>query len=76
MPNVLDNMARLAQAISDATSHCMCLRHQPGLIIFPEGYPIDGVRFPASAAGYEWVLAFMEQTWLESLPANYREQKP
>ena len=75
MPNIQDNMARLAQAISAATSHCMCLRHQPGLIIFPEGYAVGGVRFPVSAAGYERAIEIMEWTWAESLPGNYRETK-
>ena len=76
MPNAQDNMARLALAISDATSHCMCLRHpQPGLIIFPEGYAIDGVRFPVSAAGYERAIEIMEQTWAESWPGYERKEK-
>ena len=65
MNDIQGNIARLEQAISDATSHCMCLRHTPGLIIFPEGFQIDGVRFPVSATGYKQAIEIMEQVWKE-----------
>lgn len=62
----IDSKEKAMQAVKD---HCMCAKFEQGMVIFPDGYYPQGVRFQDTAKGYIDALSVMENTWINSFPS-------